>query len=85
MGYEARKHRPARASASDDRVRAYSLVLAAYSEVRRATSHVRWHQGDAESFAPSLWTGRGGRGKPKEVVRQQAERDARRDAADTGR
>jgi len=57
-----RAHAPKRvAAASEERQRAYTLVLRAYDEVRRAVGFLRWHQGDAEKLAPSLWKGRGRR------------------------
>ena len=45
--------------------RAYSLLLDAYDQARRAISYVRWEENDVEKFAPSLWSGRGGRGSAK--------------------
>jgi len=50
------------ASASDDRQRAYTLLVNAYDQARRAAIYLRWSEGDADKFAPSLWAGRGGRG-----------------------
>lgn len=50
-------------SATDQRLRAYTLVLRAYDEARRVVSFVRWHEADLEDFVPSLWTGRGTRTK----------------------
>jgi hypothetical protein len=44
--------------ATEDRVRAYTLVLEAYDEARRAIQYLRWHEGDAEKIAPSLYAGR---------------------------
>lgn len=40
------------------RQKAYSLFVNAYDEVRRAIGYLRWHEGDAESIAPSLFAGR---------------------------
>jgi hypothetical protein len=48
----------AAAKAADDRQRAYTLVYQAYDEARRAIQYIRWHQGDAEKIAPSLYTTR---------------------------
>ncbi|OJY19302.1 MAG: hypothetical protein BGO98_40025 [Myxococcales bacterium 68-20] len=42
--------------ANDTRQRAFSLLVHAYDEVRRAVTHVRWAEGDADTFAPSLYT-----------------------------
>jgi hypothetical protein len=47
------------------RQQAFSLLLNAYDEVRRAISFLRWHEQDAESIAPSLWSGRGNRAAPE--------------------
>jgi len=41
------------------RQRAYTLFFNAYDDVRRAVAYLRWHEGDAESIAPSLYAGRG--------------------------
>ncbi len=49
-------------AAAADRQRAYTLLVKAYDEARRATIFLRWHQDDADTFTPSLWAGRGGRG-----------------------
>jgi hypothetical protein len=47
--------------AADRRVRAFTLFWRAYDETRRAVSYLRWHEGDADDLAPSLYKGRGGR------------------------
>ena len=50
---------PARArAAADQRQRAYTLFVRAYDEVRRIISYLRWHEGDADSIAPSLYAKR---------------------------
>ena len=41
--------------------RAFTMAVDTYDEVRRAVSFLRWKEGDADSLAPSLWAGRGGR------------------------
>ena len=46
------------AEARDLRARAFTLLDQAYDECRRAVSFLRWHDGDAESFAPPLRHGR---------------------------
>ncbi len=38
------------------RARAFRLLVEAYEELRRATNYVRWSQGDARVYAPSLHT-----------------------------
>lgn len=40
------------------RQQAFTLMLNAYDETRRAISFLRWHEGDAEAIAPSLYAGR---------------------------
>lgn len=50
-----RDQRLAAISASaETRLRAYTITLNAYSEVRRAMGFIRWYQGDADTFAPAL-------------------------------
>jgi hypothetical protein len=39
------------------------LFLKAYDETRRAVKFLRWRERDAETIVPSLYRGRGGRGK----------------------
>lgn len=50
-------------SALDDavqqRLRAFTLFVNAYDEARRAIAYLRWHEGDLEDIAPSLYAGRG--------------------------
>jgi hypothetical protein len=41
--------------AADQRRRAYSLFVRAYDEIRRIVTYLRWHQGDADRIAPSLY------------------------------
>src|SRR5262249_43656103 len=40
------------------RQQAYSLLSRAYTETRRCIQYLRFHEGDAESIAPSFFTGR---------------------------
>ena len=51
------------AQASSIRLRAMTLLLRSYDETRRAIGFLRRHQGDVDRIAPSLFAGRGGRGK----------------------
>lgn len=52
----ARKSKTKAASeAQIDRRRALTLAVRAYEEVRRAVQWVRWHEGDADELAPSLY------------------------------
>jgi hypothetical protein len=43
------------------RQQAFTLFTQAYDEARRAIGFLRWHAGDSDTIAPSLWAGRGGR------------------------
>ncbi len=55
-----RDHSPAAiADASDKRARAFTLFSKGWDELRRGVAYVRWHEGDAEEFAPSLYANRG--------------------------
>lgn len=46
------------AVATDDRLRAFTLVLRTYEDARRAVNYLRGRQGDADSIIPSLYPGR---------------------------
>jgi len=43
------------------RQQAFTLFVNSYDELRRAITFLRWQTGDADSIAPSLWSGRGTR------------------------
>jgi hypothetical protein len=61
--YSDRNRPNERVSATaEDRQRAFTLLVKSYDQVRRAATFLRWNQGDADKFTPSLWAGRGGRG-----------------------
>ncbi len=47
-----------KAAALDMRARAFTLMVECYEEARRAITFLRWHEGDAEQIAPSLYAGR---------------------------
>ena len=49
--------------ATRDRAQAFTLFWRAYDEARRLAVFVRWREGDADTLVPSLYAGRGGRGK----------------------
>ena len=70
--YAARASRPLTvAAALEDRRRAYTLLVRAYDQARRAVTYLRWTEGDADAIAPSLWAGRGrrrARSKPRNGV-----------------
>jgi hypothetical protein len=55
-----------RIPAVEMRVRAFSMLMKSYGEVRRMLTYVRWWQEDADTIAPSLWSGRRGRGRAEE-------------------
>ena len=66
-----------RAEAADVRARAFTLLVDAYDEARRAISFLRWRQGDVEKVAPSLFGGRQRvRKKKEEDVTQEPEAPA---------
>ncbi len=50
-----------RVPAAEVRLRALTDLVARYDEVRRMLSYLRWHQGDADEIAPSLYARRSGR------------------------
>lgn len=52
-------------AAARERQRAYTLMVNAYDQARRAATYLRWSQNDADKLIPSLWAGRGGRGSQK--------------------
>lgn len=66
------RHRPQAVgtAAKADRARAYTLFVRAYDEVRRAVAFLRWHEGDADTLAPSLFAGR--RPKAKQAPEEEA-------------
>lgn len=47
----------------DDRHRVFSLFFTAYDDARRAIIYLRWREGGADQIVPSLYRGRGGRGR----------------------
>jgi hypothetical protein len=48
----------AQAATADMRARAFTVFTRAYDDARRAVIFLRWHEGDADSIAPSLHPGR---------------------------
>jgi len=46
------------AAATDQRLRAFTLFITVYEDVRRAVAYLRGRQGDADTIAPSLYPGR---------------------------
>jgi DNA-binding Lrp family transcriptional regulator len=55
----------ARPVVTERRKRAFTLFVKAYDEVQRAVCYLRWHEGDADEIAPSIYKGRGGRPSPR--------------------
>jgi hypothetical protein len=46
------------------RMRAFTLFADAYDKIRRAMTYLRWDEGDADTFAPTIYAHRGpGKGK----------------------
>lgn len=55
------------------RQKAFTLLVRAYDEVRRHVLFLRWHEGDADTIAPSLYAGRSGsRGTASSEAEPQA-------------
>ncbi|HEU4534375.1 MAG TPA: hypothetical protein VFS00_09665 [Polyangiaceae bacterium] len=42
----------------EERIKAFWLFFDVYEDSRRAMAHLRWHEGDADQLAPSLFSGR---------------------------
>jgi hypothetical protein len=59
---------PSKTAASNTRHRAFTLFVRAWDDVRRIFCFYRWNEQDADQLVPSLYRGRGGRGKPKPAV-----------------
>ncbi|MBN8613888.1 MAG: hypothetical protein J0L92_25045 [Deltaproteobacteria bacterium] len=49
------------------RQRAFTKFVGTYDQLRRAMTFLRWDEEDVDSIIPSLWAGRGGRGKRSDV------------------
>ncbi|RYZ58196.1 MAG: hypothetical protein EOP08_16455 [Proteobacteria bacterium] len=47
-----------KSAAGSDRQRAYTLLVMAYEEARRATRWLRHYEDDVDTYLPSLWSGR---------------------------
>jgi hypothetical protein len=60
--YAERKHGASRiGDAAKTRDKAFTLLIRAYDDARRAVEYLRRNEGDARSIAPSLYKGRGKR------------------------
>ncbi|MCX4245121.1 hypothetical protein [Paraliomyxa miuraensis] len=49
------------------RARAFTLFSEVYDQCRRGVTFLRWHEGDADQFVPSLYPKRGPRAAPPEL------------------
>ena len=54
------------AALTEERMRAFTLLLKVYDEARSAVSYLRRHEGDVDSIAPLLYTGKSTRRKATE-------------------
>lgn len=61
------------------RARAFTLLLLIYDRCRRAVVALRWHEGDADTFMPTLYPKR--RRRTNAVADERTENDPDRDAA----
>ena len=58
---------------SEMRVRAFSMFVGTYQEVRRAVAYLRWNEGDVDSIIPSLYATRTRRTKKVESPEPEVE------------
>jgi hypothetical protein len=58
-----------------ERRKAFTLFLRTYEETRRSTNYVRWYEGDAARFAPSLFAARKARRKAEKPPEPPERRD----------
>lgn len=49
------------------RAQAFTLLVRAYDELRRAIAFIRYHEGDVDLIVPSLYAGRGGRPRTEDA------------------
>ncbi len=54
---EGARQGPGPTEAADKRARAFSLLVHAYDQTRRAVAYLRWNEGDADAIAPSAVQG----------------------------
>ena len=66
---------PETTSVGERRQRAFTLFVRTYDQLRRAMTFLRWDEGDVDTVVPSLWAGRGGRGKRTDVTREEPKTD----------
>jgi hypothetical protein len=62
------------------RARAVSLFLDVYEEIQRAVEYIRWHEGDAAAYAPTLYRGGGRRPTAESPSGQDTEATGEGDA-----
>jgi hypothetical protein len=60
-----RERGASRGLAAQLRARALSELVRTYEQVRRMVAYLRWHEQDADEFAPSLWSSRARRGRAR--------------------
>lgn len=60
-------------AATVNRRRAFTLFVRAYDEVRRGLVYLRWHEGDADELAPSLYSTRVGRRRRSGSASEEAD------------
>ena len=63
---EREKATSSTSESADLRIRAYTQLVITWDEIRRVVTFLRWHQGDVDALAPSLWAGRGRRSDESE-------------------
>ncbi len=82
-----RAHAPAAIDAAAElRQRAFTLLAATYEEVRRGVAYLRWHEKDADFFAPSLFAQRRKRRrKPKPPNEPESNQPEPKDATSPDR
>jgi len=73
LGAGEREVNPAVAAEyADMRNRMFTLFITAYDDARRAVQYLRWHEGDADDIAPTLYVGKAS-GSSKKKAEQTTE------------
>jgi len=70
-----RDHGVSRSPGLELRIRALSMLLHSYDEVRREVGYLRWHQGDADALAPSPYTRLGSRSHGSDDIDDDVDAD----------
>jgi hypothetical protein len=73
-----RDHKANVAKATQTKVRALSLLIGDYEEVRREMAYLRWYDDDVDEIIPSLWSrkGRSARSEREETTDTNASQDS---------